>query len=116
MTRRELYLSQGHQPSGLRFEGACPWSEFCWPRAFERMSRTERLSSLGNAQHMAATRAWVLYCLSNIVDVFDVAFQFDMVAEHKTFMHAVVDLVSDNDTDGDIEVTGGIGVSERPIM
>ena len=109
MTSRELYLSQGHQPPGLRFEGACPWSEFCWPRAFERMSRTERLSLLGNAQHMAVTGAWVLYCLSNIVDVFDVAFQFDMVTEHKTFMHAVVDLVSDNDTDGDIEVTRGMG-------
>ena len=109
LSTSELMLSQGHPilesgpgsavtglPAGL--------GEFCWRSVYKQMSRRDRLSLVGNGQHLASVGAFALWVMSNCVHVDDSgAGNFDFFGEHRLWDHMLIQsgVVIDLDAESD---------------
>lgn len=87
MTSTEMFASQGHPVAmtgpASRVGGLEQGSSLAWRSVYTQLGRKDRLSLLGNGQHMSSTGAFSLWLLSNLVHVDDLDFNFDCIGEHR---------------------------------
>ena len=54
-----------------------------WKQTYNTLSRTERLSLLGNGHHLCSTGKFIIWVLSHLVRVDDLDFRFEFIKEHQ---------------------------------